>query len=384
MVVTSENAALSAVIGAIYDTARDPALWRRALEQCCSFVGGFSAVLYRVDMATEKSAALHLFNDDPHYTRLYAEKYMHMNPVFPAGTFVDPGVIYTPTDVVPEAEFIGTRFHKEWVAPQGIVDVVCVNLEKSATSSSVLSIRRDGTQGIADDAAKSRTALLIPHLQRAVSIGRLFDQSKVATAVLTETLGNVEAAIILVGVNGVIVFANEPARVMLDDAALLRESRGVLVAAAPDSQRMLRDIFIVAENGDMPVDGEGVTIPLSTSLRHRWFAHVLPLTSGDRQRTGQLYSATVAVFVSRISLASPPPLAMLAGRYQLTASEVRVLDAIMKVSSVKSVAELLGLSQATVKTHLHNLFRKTGTNRQSDLVKLMAGVEPSGVGEHAV
>jgi DNA-binding CsgD family transcriptional regulator len=35
---------------------------------------------------------------------------------------------------------------------------------------------------------------------------------------------------------------------------------------------------------------------------------------------------------------------------------------------------LLGISQATVKTHLHNLFRKTGTRRQSELVKLVAGI----------
>jgi DNA-binding CsgD family transcriptional regulator len=39
-----------------------------------------------------------------------------------------------------------------------------------------------------------------------------------------------------------------------------------------------------------------------------------------------------------------------------------------------TMAEMLGLSQATVKTHLQNVFRKTGTNRQSALIKLVAGV----------
>jgi hypothetical protein len=37
----------------------------------------------------------------------------------------------------------------------------------------------------------------------------------------------------------------------------------------------------------------------------------------------------------------------------------------------------VGLSQATVKTHLHGL-RKTDTNRQSDLVKLVAGLGAPG------
>jgi DNA-binding CsgD family transcriptional regulator len=69
-----------------------------------------------------------------------------------------------------------------------------------------------------------------------------------------------------------------------------------------------------------------------------------------------------------------PTLETMAKRYSLTTSEMRVLEAVLKVNGVRAVAELLGLSQATVKTHLHNLFRKTGTNRQSDLVKRVVGL----------
>ena len=63
-----------------------------------------------------------------------------------------------------------------------------------------------------------------------------------------------------------------------------------------------------------------------------------------------------------------------ANRYCLTTGEVRVLKAVLTVNGVRAVAELLGLSQATVKTHLHHVFRKTGANRQSDLVKLVVGL----------
>jgi DNA-binding CsgD family transcriptional regulator len=366
---------LSELIGDIYDAALDPSLWLRALERSCNFVGGSSAVLYWHDVASESSAALHLFNDDPHYTQLYFEKYMPMNPVFPAATFIESGLIYTPTDIVPEAELFDTRFHREWVEPQGIADVVCVNLEKGSTSSSVLNIRRDHTHGIVDDAVRQRAALVVPHFQRAVAIGRLFDQRKTAQAVLTETLDNVEAAIFLLGPNGRIVFVNGLARTMLDEGTLLHERRGMLAAVAPEAQRMLRDLVVAAESGDLTAQDRAAAIPLSGSPALRWFAHVLSLTAGDRQRAGAVHSAVAAVFVRRTSPSSPPPLEALGKQYGLTASEIRVLDAIMKVSGVQALADLLGLSQATVKTHLHNLFRKTGTARQSELVKLIAGFE---------
>jgi DNA-binding CsgD family transcriptional regulator len=299
-----------------------------------------------------------------------------MNPVFPAATFIESGLIHTPTDLIPEAELVETRFYKEWIQPQGIVDVVAVNLEKGASRSSVLNIRRDQTHGIVDDAVRQRAALIVPHFQRAVSIGRLVDQSKTTQAVLTETLDHVEAAVFLVGPNGRIVFVNAPGRAMLDDGALLRERNGFLAAVVPEAHRVLRDMVVAAESGDIAAAGRGVSIPLSASPHGRWFAHVLPLTSGDRHRAGSLYSAVAAVFVRKTSPASPPPLEALTNLYKLTASEVRVLDAVMKVSGVRALADLLGLSQATVKTHLHNVFRKTGTARQSELVKLIAGFEP--------
>jgi DNA-binding CsgD family transcriptional regulator len=51
-----------------------------------------------------------------------------------------------------------------------------------------------------------------------------------------------------------------------------------------------------------------------------------------------------------------------------------VLDAVLKVTDIKAMADMLGLSQATVPTHLNNTFRKTGTGQQRELVKLVAGI----------
>jgi DNA-binding CsgD family transcriptional regulator len=59
--------------------------------------------------------------------------------------------------------------------------------------------------------------------------------------------------------------------------------------------------------------------------------------------------------------------------YQLTPAELRVLYAVMEAGGVSAISAMLGISQATVKTHLQHLFEKTGTRRQTKLVKLVAG-----------
>jgi DNA-binding CsgD family transcriptional regulator len=68
----------------------------------------------------------------------------------------------------------------------------------------------------------------------------------------------------------------------------------------------------------------------------------------------------------------PSPQEVIAKLYKLTPTELRVLFAIVQVGGVPEVAEAMGISSSTVKTHLRRLFAKTGTDRQADLVKLVA------------
>jgi len=75
-----------------------------------------------------------------------------------------------------------------------------------------------------------------------------------------------------------------------------------------------------------------------------------------------------------------PPAEVIAKFYDLTPSELRVLLAIVDVGGVPETARALGVAEATVKTHLHRLFGKTGASRQADLVKLVAGFSSPLVG----
>ena len=132
--MVSELIELSSLIADIYDATLDPALWQQTLANISAYVGGYSAVLFWHETATETAQALYSFNDDPEYTRLYFEKYLSMDPFFPASQFVDAGVVYRSNDIVPQAELEETQFFKEWIEPQGIVDAI-------ATTSRITSSR---------------------------------------------------------------------------------------------------------------------------------------------------------------------------------------------------------------------------------------------------
>ncbi|MGA7485555.1 MAG: helix-turn-helix transcriptional regulator, partial [Xanthobacteraceae bacterium] len=79
------------------------------------------------------------------------------------------------------------------------------------------------------------------------------------------------------------------------------------------------------------------------------------------------------VFVRKATLDTRSPLDLLARRYRLTPSELRVLSAVVDVGGTPEIAAALNIAENTVKTHLRRLFEKTGARRQAGLVKLVAG-----------
>jgi DNA-binding CsgD family transcriptional regulator len=70
-------------------------------------------------------------------------------------------------------------------------------------------------------------------------------------------------------------------------------------------------------------------------------------------------------------------LGVVAKAYKLTPTELRILLAILDGGGARGVAEALGIAVTTVKTHLGRVFEKTGTSRQADLVRLVAGLSNS-------
>jgi DNA-binding CsgD family transcriptional regulator len=133
------------------------------------------------------------------------------------------------------------------------------------------------------------------------------------------------------------------------------------------------EVFTAATIGDVALGVRGVAVPLNSNNGERWVAHVLPLTTGARRKAGAAYAAVAAVFVRKAVLDLPSPLETLSKLYSLTPAEMRVLMMIVQVGGVPEVAPVLGISETTVKTHLQHIFAKTGTSRQADLVKLVAG-----------
>jgi DNA-binding CsgD family transcriptional regulator len=363
----------SSLIGDIYGAAIDPALWTAVLRRAREFVGGSAAALFSKD-AARKTLSL-CYDDggiDPYYKQLYFDKYVTLDPVTASHAFAEIEQPVSTADLGAHVEIGESRFYKEWAQPQGLVDFVCAVLDKSATGAAMFGVFRHERHGIVDDRARERMRLIVPHIRRAIHIGRVIDLKAAEAATFADVLDGLTAGVFLVDETGGIVHANANGHAMLQEGSVLRTRGGKLVAAQANAAAAL--VQILPGCGKAVIGTKGIAVPLSTGDGDHYVAHVLPLTPGalGRAMTNHL-TVAAALFVHKVELdfsASPPQ--AIAQLYKLTPSELRVLLAIVQVGGVPETAEALGIADTTVKTHLHRLFGKTGAARQADLVKLIA------------
>jgi DNA-binding CsgD family transcriptional regulator len=224
--------------------------------------------------------------------------------------------------------------------------------------------------GVADD-GRRRLAIILPHIRRSLQIGDDLVRSRAETAALADTVDGLGAGLFIVDGTTRIVHTNAAARRLLAAEDVLCAHGGRLVACDPQANRSLR-LALTATDGPIDVVMPG-PLPLIAPDGTRRVCHVRPLKPVARSYGNGPQEALAAVLVYKAGMECPRPPDIIARSYNLTPTELRILLAIVEIGGAPEVAAQLGIAPSTVRTHVGRLFEKTGTKRQAELVRLVAG-----------
>lgn len=376
-----EEKHLPRLLELVYASALDPAGWPVFLDALPKIFGGASGIFYMFDRELGCPRWTSLFNIDPDFQRSYAHHYAAINP-YPLPTMQKnpAGNLVLATNSVTIAEIETTEFYNDWMRPQRVpADHFGATLFNNGEQIVILGVAPDHNLYERHRQRYERQlAILIPHLVRAVEINQRLEVGRTHAAVASAALEAFTRAAILVDGAGRPLLLNRVASDLLAarDGPLTVNAFGSLASCDPrlDLKAAVRRVVVTRE----------ATGPLTARAHARAGGHsvwVLPVPGDSSALLRAISDHAVAgrARPAALVLAAPADVALvfspeiIAGEFELTAAEARLVAALVAGRSMADLARDTGHSRNTLRNQLASVFVKTGTHRQTELVALVVG-----------
>lgn len=365
---------LSALIDLVYDAATERDRWQAVLKELATRLGCEVVGMNLQDAKGGPASVQCQFGGDPSWVDRYENYYAARNIFLNARPDLTiTGAIRNGEAIVPDREAVRTEYFNDFLRPVGILHAIGMVPFRTGSVFALLSLmRRIGAPSFSD-ADFAFLARFMPHLQRAISIHRRLETVDLARVAASDALDRLAFGVVIVDAEGKVLFHNEQTRELLARADGLLLLRGGLSAVNPTEAATLRRLVAQACATGM---GRGLFAGGAVEITRR---------SGRRP-----FTVLVAPFRARaLALATDRPAAvvfigdperrfegigdLLQRLHRLTRAEAAVATLLLEGRRTEDLAELLGITLLTARTHVKRVLAKVGVRSQAELLRVLLG-----------
>ncbi|RXT41808.1 helix-turn-helix transcriptional regulator [Bradyrhizobium betae] len=368
----------------IYGAVAAPERWEEVLVGVSDHLGALGGMLAYVPPRGSNLPPTQILGRLPEEPSAIFRKHYAWNPWTVAVTKVPFGKAVSANSLVEPGSIRKTAFYADVLAPWGHEDILDINYKGFAVHGSVggfgFCLSERGT-----DQAEQRVRLLdrlSPHLCRALDASLLLGSRADGQRQLSAVLDLMPNAAVLLDRRGRITQTNRAADELLrgsDGIAFDADGSLQLVSALPGERhtlsRALKDALVVA-SGLGTFLSEPVRVSRPSGVAPLLVVAV-PLPRPSFPFLELAMQARVLVVIVDPTAQSRATIAAMRAAYGLTAAEARVALLLASGVAGAQMPAMLGVTPATIKTHLRRCFEKTGTHSQVELSRLFAMFPPT-------
>lgn len=284
--------------------------------------------------------------------------------------FVDLG------EAFPRIELESDPWFQQWIDPQGIAPAWPLCHAVSVEGTIVCWILVQPSSGFDPERLAAVGARLLPHLPRAFGIHCEIGIRTRKQRAVEEILDRLPTGVLLIDAGRRVIHANLSAQRMiaLNDGismcnAWLRGSPEVDGAI----QAAIQEVIEAASRGDLD-QARHLSIP-TRSGRRPFLLAVAPLLRGVPG--SPVHDAVAVAFLASPDALSTASVQALEAVYGLTPAEAAVVRGLVRGHTLEEIAARRRVTSETTRSQLKQVFAKTRTRRQAELIRLVAtGVSP--------
>lgn len=368
---------LAPIVTRIHQAAGNAGAWDEVLTDIRDHLGASMAVLGRYHFPSASGSKLTVTPPNDAFQSEYEAGYAIRNPWFIASREYRRGRVMTGDELMRPEELVRTDFYQHFLSKYRLHHRLCGVLSRTGDTTVYLALYRPETATAFSEEHRHALLSVICHLAPALENhwGLLHFDSM--NRIMRSVLDDFGPAVFLVDSDGELLFASGKAQNLLDDGRALACPDGRIKASNRFEDRTLREaISRVATHA--PVDEADAppteVIPLSSTGHN----HPLMLSV---HAAGHLFSTESNSYLQSVMLVVKSPDAVhnieqctFTQAYHLTDAQARLTGLLLAGYSLNQAADFMTISDNTARSHLKQVFNKTGTHSQMELVHLHARV----------
>jgi len=363
----------------VYETLEDRQAWPRVFETLREATDARAIHLLAID---KRHGALS-YSDGaamaPQIDLEYIQKYQFIDPRLKLILEKHPREWVHCHEHFDDVYVANDPFYQEFLLPHGARYLSSCKLLDDSEATVILACLRAPDQSPFPPEAIAFLDRLLPHMARACRAGvKNFIYS--TQALVGHALVNkLRQPVVLMTTTGEVVQTNEAANRLLETTRLIRISDGQLQMPERYRQSLLAQCALIegqVRSGAVVTEGAAPFTSLqivaddaegADEVLYGFFTTLVP-----EQVMGTFgLRPLVMLFFYHPGSAPPIDVTLLAAAFGLTNAECRIAAMLAEGMSLKQIAETLGVQHDTVRKQLQSVYKKTATNRQPELVRLL-------------
>lgn len=350
------------------ECAIEPQLWPVFLEKFGKAVKAECAALVIQDFKNSRGSVAENWGTEPLWSRRYQEHYAGTNIwVKRSGQLLSSGAVYNSDQVVSDGELLKTEFYNDFLRPQGWFYGFGAGMPLGDSVTTFVTSVRSRKAGPYRSAELLLLRQLMPHLKTAVHVRHRIGGLEEKVRQLSAALDDLPQGMLIAGRLGQIIFMNRRAE------TLVREKDGLWIGpdglCASRSQDTMELRARIGQVTGRP-DAAGGVLSIARPGKDPLKLLVAPIPPSR----WSLQTSAALIWIAFPEPEEPSRPGPLQRLFSFTAMEARLAAALLDGKSLQEFAVSAGITTHTAKTHLKNLFSKTGVRRQSAFIRHVLSV----------
>jgi DNA-binding CsgD family transcriptional regulator len=356
------------ILGHIYDAALDFNKWRYALAEIRGILHANNVIVI-LRPGTARSPGLSLVFREDLYE--YSDPFANSEFLSPFETLA-PGEVVTIADLFPEEQWLASPFYRKHCKPADVYDIMLLDLRLRDSSTYRIRITRPERAQRFDGEDKQLLALLAPHFRRAFEMQTMFEHTELLHAQYVEVCDRMGVATFILDTKANVLQHNKSACELLGGLDGLSIVNGRLVAtdAASNKEllRLVNEALDRCDSVEAPLISNVMPVVRPSGKSNLvLFVQSLP-TAG--LRSGR-HRPAVTLFVRDPAFRTEAPVAVAQRLYKLTQAETALVLELVNGLSLCEASKRRGIRQSTARAQLRSIFAKTGTQKQTELMRMI-------------